>query len=222
MAMVTMVMMIMVKRGHRGPSNYICSKCRSCCSSPSSGCHCNLLIIWPANICIWRHIILALLYLYFSLYVFYTSVFVFEQISFLYFCPCLHLSKYTVLDAPYFRKGHLATVSLVGGKQTPQSPNQSMWHKRKHNIWMLCALLVYILRYYYVSCYLKRRCSKSLFMHWNRSPDTCSLYFVIVFMDTHKNKSFAQSWVPRQWTYVFLFLFSFYLFICFFETSLLR
>ena len=27
MAMVTMVMMIMVKRGHRGPSNYICSKC---------------------------------------------------------------------------------------------------------------------------------------------------------------------------------------------------
>ena len=119
------------ERGHRGPSNYICSKCRSCCSSPSSGCHCNLLIIWPANICIWRDIILALLSLYFSLYVFYTSVFVFEQISFLYFCPCLHLSKYTVLGAPYFRKGHLATVSLVGGKQTPQSPNQSMWHKRK-------------------------------------------------------------------------------------------
>ena len=53
-AMMTMVMMMMmmVKRGHRGPSNYICSKCRSCCSSPSSGCHCTLLIIWPANICI--------------------------------------------------------------------------------------------------------------------------------------------------------------------------
>ena len=83
-------------------------------------------------------------HLYLTRYHSCTFVFVFQYTYFLYFRICiwpniifvllslLHQSKYTVLDAPYFRKGHLATFSLVGGKQTPQSPNQSMWHKRKH------------------------------------------------------------------------------------------
>ena len=174
-AMMTMVMMMMmVMRGHRGPSNYICSKCRSCCSSPSSGCHCTLLIIWPGK------------HLYLTRYHSCTFVFVFEDIPFLYFCICiwpnnifvllslLHLSKHAVLDALYFRKGHSHSFTW---RQTNASESKSKYvaqtqtrivafnicdkDLKSSNICIHCALVVYIMRYYLVLCHLKWRCTKS-------------------------------------------------------------
>ena len=100
------------------------------------------------------------LYLHLRIHLFYTFVLVFDQISFLYFCPCLHLSKYTVFDAPYFRKGH--SHNFTCWRQTNASESKSKYvaqtqtrvvafnicdkDLKSPNTWMHCALSVYIRR----------------------------------------------------------------------------
>ena len=156
------------------------------------------------------------------------QTFVFDEISFLHFCICilvytfsiyfciciwpniifvllslLHLSKHTVLDAPYFRKGHSHSFTW---RQTNASESKSKYvaqtqtrivafnicdkDLKSSNICIHCALVVYIMRYMQFEMEV-HQVWMDLFMHWNRSPDTCILYFVIVFMDTHQNISFA-------------------------------